>query len=53
MTRRPDLDERDPQPATPWQPTSREWRRKDALRLTAEAIKRAKERRGAPYGQAS
>lgn len=43
MTDRRDLD---PAPAQPWQPTSSEWARREALERTREAIRKAKERGG-------
>lgn len=50
MTRRPDLDDRDPLPEQPWEPTSSEWARRAAREALAEAIRRNRENRTAPYG---
>jgi hypothetical protein len=48
MTARPHLDDRDPQPERDWQPVSSDWRRRDALQKTAEAVRAAKDARKKP-----
>jgi hypothetical protein len=45
MTARPQLDDRDPAEPATWTPVSSDWRRRDALQKTAEAIRNAKDRR--------
>lgn len=50
MTRRPELDDRDPLPEPEWQPTSSEWARRAAKEAAAAAVKAAKDRRNTPYG---
>ena len=45
MTTRPHLDERDPQEPRPWTPTSAEYRRREALERTREAVQAAKDAR--------
>ena len=48
---RPSPDERDPLPPREWEPASSEWARRQAKEAVAQAIRAAKERRGAEYGQ--
>ena len=45
---RPAVDERGPAPDQPWQPTSSEWRRRDALEATRQAVAKAKDGRKKP-----
>jgi hypothetical protein len=41
----------DPAPREPWRPVSSEWARRQALEATAEAVRRAREKREAKYGE--
>lgn len=47
---RPGHAERDPLPARTWEPTSREYRRREALQATVEAVRASREKRKKPAG---